>query len=86
MLRISEVGNRNGHLVLKLEGRIIGPWVDELRSACEKLLEREHPIALDLAEVSYADRDGVALLRELKTRQVRLHACSPFLGEELKAG
>jgi len=84
MLRISEMDNGNGHVVLKLEGRLIGPWVGELQSASERILDNGKPLKLDLAEVSFVDREGVRLLREFGRRQIALERCSPFIMEELK--
>jgi hypothetical protein len=37
-----------------------------------------------MAEVSFLDRKGVGLFRELIAQQVRLLNCSPFLNELLK--
>lgn len=85
MLRITETQLSNGRVVLRLEGRLVGPWVDELKSACEQFLKREQAIKLDLAEVTYADRNGVELLRRLKQQHVVFGHCSPFVAQELKA-
>jgi ABC-type transporter Mla MlaB component len=84
MLRISEMESGTGTVVLKLEGRLVGPWVDELYRAYEKYSGRNDPVELNLADVSYVDRKGVTLLQSLKLRNVRFHGCSPFVEEELK--
>jgi ABC-type transporter Mla MlaB component len=86
MLRISEMGSGNGSVALKLEGRIVGPWVDELKNACEPLLGRKEGIRLDLADVSYVDREGIALLLNLKRRRVVFEGCTPFIAQELTQG
>lgn len=70
---------------LKLEGRVIGPWVEELRGSCESVFSRGGRLALDLSEVSFVDRDGVELFRSLRRRQVTLLNCSSFVAELLKA-
>jgi len=85
MLKISEP-IANHPVILKLEGRIIGPWVNELRDTCESYLKSQRPVKLDFTDVSYADRGGVSLLMKLQVRGVELVNCSPFLAEELKAG
>jgi ABC-type transporter Mla MlaB component len=72
-------------VTLKLEGRLIGPWVDELRAACEAHLQTSGRLRLDFAGVSYADREGVSLLVRLRGRGVEMANCSTFLAEELKA-
>jgi ABC-type transporter Mla MlaB component len=72
----------NGALV-RLEGEVIGPWVDELARTCERLLAAR-VVTLDLSEVSFVERRGVALLRTLGARGVPLLHCSPFVTEQLK--
>jgi ABC-type transporter Mla MlaB component len=85
MLRISEVSSRGEETVLRLEGEIIGPWVDVVKTACEPFLGNGHRLTLDLMDVSHVDREGIALLRELMRSQVILINCSPFLAEQLRA-
>ena len=84
MLKISEP-SAPGATTLKLEGRLIGPWVEQLRETCETHLAQERRLQLDFTDVAYADRGGVLLLMKLRARGVELVNCSPFLAEELKA-
>ncbi len=84
MLRISE-NNASPELVtLLLEGQVSQHWVEVTREVCEQALEKSEQLTLDLAGVTFADRSGVALLRELQRRQVKLINGSPFLREQLK--
>jgi hypothetical protein len=83
MLKIVTVDPPAGETVLRLEGQIIGPWVEELRRASEGLLGRG-PLVLDLAHVSFVERRGVELLRALAMRGVPLLHCSAFVAEQLK--
>lgn len=69
----------------RLEGRVIGRWVEELRRACTPVLARGTRLTLDLGEVTFLDRDGAELLLGLPARQVVLLNCSAFLSEQLKA-
>lgn len=85
MLKISEP-TANHATTLKLEGHLVGPWVNQLREICEAHLAQEQRLKLDFADVAYADRGGVALLINLRALGVELVNCSPFLAEELKAG
>jgi hypothetical protein len=85
MLKIVPVATRNGTAILRLEGRLIGPWVDELWRSCSEVLATGAGLTLDFAEVSFVDRKGVELLRSLTTRRVALSNCSPFVAEQLKA-
>jgi hypothetical protein len=85
MLKISQARTPNHSVTLKLEGRVVGPWVEELRRICEPLLEEQHEVNLDLADVSYADGEGVATLTRFKSRGVKLDNCSAFLEQQMKS-
>jgi len=82
---ISEAGTANLSVTLKLEGRVVGPWVAELRQVCEKLLTEGRALKLDLADVTFADASGVAALSSFKSRGVTFINCSPFVEEQLKS-
>jgi hypothetical protein len=84
MLKISEAGTRNHSVTLKLEGRLVGPWVEELCRVCEALLAKDQALKLELSEVSYADPVGVAALNRFKSRGVFLKNCSPFVEQQMK--
>ena len=84
MLKIETVRNAGRTVMLVLEGRLIGAWVDELRLVCERAQSGQTGIAVDLAGVAFVDRAGVALLRELADHHARLFNCSPFVAEQLK--
>jgi ABC-type transporter Mla MlaB component len=84
MLKISQAGKANHSVTLKLEGRVVGPWVGELRQVCETHLNENRPLKLDLSDVTFADASGVAVLSSLKSRGVTFTGCSPFVGEQLK--
>jgi ABC-type transporter Mla MlaB component len=80
MLRITEQKNAEDDLVLILEGRLTGPWVELLRTQCATLTTA----ILDLRELSFADAAGLNLLAQLQRRQLHLQNCPPFLAEQLK--
>jgi len=63
VLRISQ-RTEGTTVVLLVEGRLAGPWVDELRRVMEPLVEASSAIALELADVHYVDAAGEVLLRE----------------------
>ncbi len=85
MLRITPIESGNPRVVLRLEGRVSGPWVSELNAVCEKALSNAAPLVLSLAEVSFLDTAGVDLLTRLQTRGVEMVDCSMFVKEQLKA-
>lgn len=84
MLRISQGQKADQDCTLKLEGRIGGPWVHELKFICESLLNEGRALTLDLAGVSYVDAEGVSALMSFKSRGAILHNYSKFVGEQLK--
>ena len=85
MLKISHAGKSGKCILLKLEGRVGGPWVDELRQICETLLGKGRKLTLDLGDVSFADQEGVTVLDDFKSRGVALINCSPFVDKQLKS-
>jgi hypothetical protein len=85
MLRISQAGTAGHSVTLKLEGRVVGPWVPELRQACERLLSQGQTLKLDLTGMTFADTSGVTELAGLKLRGVILTHCSPFVEAQLKS-
>ena len=84
MLKIDSVTTGSGTATLSLEGRLIGPWVEELRLTCLGELGAGTDLTLDLAGVAFLDRAGIELLRTLADRHTRLCNCSPFVAEQLK--
>ena len=85
MLRIDTIETDDAAL-LRLEGRMIGPWVAEVRRSCDDALARRRRLTLDLASVSFVDADGVTLLRELTRRRVALANTTPFVAAQLEGG
>ena len=85
MLKISQTERANHSVTLKLEGRVVGEWVCELRQVCERLLNEGLALKLDLADVTFADASGVAALSSFKSRGVTFSNCSPFVEEQLKS-
>jgi ABC-type transporter Mla MlaB component len=83
MLRITRVASTSGKRVLKLEGKLVGPWVDVLARACADQTEVATLPALELAAVSFVDRAGVKLLRKLLEQGCELTACSGLVAELL---
>jgi ABC-type transporter Mla MlaB component len=70
--------------MLRLEGELTGPWVEEVRQAFGGATVTSSCVRLDAAAVTFVDAVGVALLRELIGRGVEIAACSPFVAELLK--
>jgi hypothetical protein len=64
MMKI-EIGEDGGRLILKVEGRLAGPWVCELERCWRSARETQQKRALlvDLTDVSYIDQAGQYLLQ-----------------------
>ena len=83
MLRITEASASPSEAVLRLEGRVTGVWVAEAEKACDKVLKTGSRLTLDLADVAFVDRGGIALFQELSARGVTISNCSPFVADQL---
>lgn len=83
MLRITR-STRNGTVWLKLEGKLSGPWVAECRSACNREAAQGAPPVLDLAGITFVDREGLHLLRGLAALGVSMPVRSSFVAELLR--
>jgi anti-anti-sigma regulatory factor len=84
VLKIERLADDGAPVVLKVHGRVVGPWVDVLRRMCETAAAGGAPVVLDLEGVSFVDRDGAALLKMLATGSVTLRHCSAFVVEQLR--
>lgn len=74
MLKIT-VREETSGATLAVEGRLAGPWVDELERAWRALPDprQGHP-TVDLSGVTFIDGEGKALLTRLWEEGARLHA------------
>jgi anti-anti-sigma regulatory factor len=87
MLRVTVVESSSSAVILRVEGRIAGPSVEELRRTCSvHTIPEEVQLSLELADVSFADAAGIVLLKELRSRGVGLTRTNPFMTEQLKDG
>jgi hypothetical protein len=83
MLKITQTTTVHAQPLLRLEGRLIGPWVEELRAAFESAVEDGWPVHVDFSAVHYVDRPGLRLVCDLRTRGAVLHAVSHFVEQLL---
>ena len=81
MLRITELESGDS-CRLRIEGRLVGAWVDELRRECERHRAR----ALDLRGLQTVDVDGLTLLRQLALDGIALERLSGYLAALLAEG
>ena len=83
MLKVTCLDSGPGEVTLKFEGRIVGPWVEELKKECEICLAKHARLVIDFSNVSFMDNQGIRitnnLLKKFKEDRVRLTGCSLFL-------
>ena len=84
MLRISMISDSDEEIAYHLEGRLVGPWVNELRRIGDDAFAQKKTLTLDLEGVRFADHSGITLLQELSQRQVSQLNCSQFLMQQMK--
>ncbi len=84
MLRITAMECERVGPVLKLEGKLLEPWIGELHECCRRVCERALPATLDLTDLSYVDAPAAMALCDLQRRGVELTGCSPLIAELLK--
>jgi ABC-type transporter Mla MlaB component len=84
MLRISGAQVAAGETRLRLDGKLVGPWVSELRLLCEPILEEGQRIEIDCSGVSSIDSAGIELMQMLQRKGVVLVKCSPFIELQLR--
>jgi hypothetical protein len=86
MLRITVVESSGEAVRLRVEGRVMGRWVEELRKTCQlQALGDGIRLTLDLADLSFADIEGIELLKELRTCGVILSGPSSLVAEQIKS-
>jgi len=84
VLRISIISSSDNAVRFQLEGKLIGPWVDELRQLSNDALSQNKMVTLDLKKLWFMDLRGAELLRNLQQRQVPQTNCSQFISQQLK--
>ena len=79
MLKISIIEGRTQRRLI-LEGKLISPWANELRTACEKaraeLDGRE--LVIDLKNLTVISQEGENVLLELMNEGAKFRCCGVF--------
>jgi anti-anti-sigma regulatory factor len=79
MLMIPRVGASQQWGTLKLEGKLLGPWVGELETACREALATGSPVCLDLRDLTFVDTEGARLLASVIRDGAQVTGCSGFI-------
>jgi len=87
MLKIEAKSEPAGSVRLALAGRINANSLGEVRRAIDRARrQRAHKIALDLGEITLADRAGVDFLMQQSRDQIELVNCPPYLRPWISGG
>ena len=79
MIRITVATRTDRKTRVIVEGRITNVSSGELASLCQQQLARGDNLQLDLSAVTFADRAGVALVRDLISQGCALDECSELV-------
>ena len=80
MLKIT-LHDHPGQLRFRLEGKLSGAWVSELRQCWRTAASttQSRAVVLDLSEVDFVCPDGQALLAEMHRQGVQFKAVTPLI-------
>jgi hypothetical protein len=83
MLKITQSSSQGSGSTVKLEGKLLQPWEDEVRALFPPALPGPLP-RLDLSSLTFVDAAGVDLLRQLLRQGVAIQSCSGFVAALLQ--
>lgn len=78
MLRITPITDGDS-ILLKVDGKLLEPWLGELRTACANFGTQSKQMKLDLANVTYVDAAAARFLQTLVLGGIHITACSNFV-------
>jgi anti-anti-sigma regulatory factor len=81
MLRLTRIVDSDLAQAFSLQGKLVGPWVEEVRAACAAGTD---PFSLDLSGLTFVDTAGASLLLDLIGRGVKVVRCSGYVAELLR--
>jgi len=76
MLRITRLPIDESTNLLKLEGTLLEPWIEEIKRSVSS---SPSAIKLDLSALTFADAAGIKVLANLIRRGAMLAACSGYI-------
>jgi ABC-type transporter Mla MlaB component len=84
MFRITQQPLDSRAILLKLEGKLFKPWIDELKSSINSSLARHDLVKLDLSGLTYADVAGTRILADVIRQGAAVIACSGYVAALLE--
>jgi hypothetical protein len=85
MLRLTRIALSHSTQTIKLEGELLGPWIDEVRKVFALGTDLSGRTSLDLRALTFVDAAGEGLLRDLIGRGIEVVACSNYVAELLRS-
>ncbi len=76
MLRITQEMVDESTVLFRLEGKLLGPWIEETLHAFANI---DGAFQLDLSGLSFTDAAGSKILADLICSRAQLTACSPYI-------
>jgi len=83
MLRVTQPSAGEAGAILKLEGKLIQPWVDEIQGLLNEG-KFSTGARLDLSGLTFIDEAGTTLIRHLLSQGFQIESCSPYVAELLQ--
>jgi ABC-type transporter Mla MlaB component len=84
VLKITIIEATDELVALHLEGKVSGKWVECLENTCAAELKNAARAVIDLSGVSFLDRAGIILLKNLSECGVEIVNALPFITEQIK--
>jgi ABC-type transporter Mla MlaB component len=84
MLKISTIESTEELVKIRIDGQISGEGVKLLQNMCKARLEKCLKLSVDLQNVSFVDRDGIAVLRKLQQHKVEFVNAPLFITEQIR--
>jgi anti-anti-sigma regulatory factor len=85
MLRITRVVTDESATV-RLEGKLLGPWVEPLCAECAAAVAAHGRAVIDLSAATFVDEAGARAVRDLIAAGHEVVGCRGFVKELLGAG
>ncbi len=79
MLRITRQSPEDSAILLKLEGKLLEPWIEEVERSINGSLPHPNALKLDLSALTFADNAGAHFLTGLLRQGATLTACSGYV-------
>lgn len=84
MLKITSQSVEGSKPTLKLEGKLLEPWIKEFEQSCVEHKQTGQPLSLDLSGLSFADTAGTQSLKRLIQQGAVVTNASGFIAALLQ--